>query len=271
MPSFDSSVPSALLPGLQDAVVLITGSTKGTGRATAEMFAQCGSKLVINGRSAGDTTSVAGEIAQRYQCNCLPLAADISDPKQVDDLFAALSDWSAGKLDVLVCNAGYPLIDELWETPLHEMGSIEVDQWFRQVREVDVDGARYCSRHALRMMVPLRRGALVFVSSTPAIAGYRRGMPYTEAKAAVLGLMRDIAVKYAKFGVRANAVAPGNIKSGWYRELTEEQRSHLANETPMGRWGTPEEVAGTIVFLASSLAGYITGQTIIVDGGEVIR
>jgi 3-oxoacyl-[acyl-carrier protein] reductase len=111
---------------------------------------------------------------------------------------------------------------------------------------------------------------LIYISSTPALSGYH-GTPYTEAKAGLLGLMRDLAREYAPHGIRANAVAPGNIASGWYHQLSEAEKQKLATESPLQRWGLPEEVAGTILFLASELAGYITGQTIVVDGGEVIR
>jgi gluconate 5-dehydrogenase len=122
----------------------------------------------------------------------------------------------------------------------------------------------------LNIKLPQRRGSLIFLSSTPALSGYH-GTPYTEAKAALLGLMRDLAREYAPSGIRANAVAPGNIASGWYQRLSGQKKQELANESPLQRWGRPEEVAGAIVFLASDLAGFITGQTIIVDGGKVMR
>jgi 3-oxoacyl-[acyl-carrier protein] reductase len=185
-------------------------------------------------------------------------------------MFALLQAWSGNRLDVLACCAGYPLVDELWNTPLHEMSEAGVEQGFRRVREVDLDGARYCSHFALKLMVPQRRGSLVFLSSTPALSGYH-GTPYTEAKAALLGLMRDLAREYSAYGIRANAVAPGNIASGWYHRLSEQEQQQLAAEAPMQRWGRPEEVASAIVFLASDLAGFITGQTIVIDGGKVMR
>jgi 3-oxoacyl-[acyl-carrier protein] reductase len=119
-------------------------------------------------------------------------------------------------------------------------------------------------------MVPQRQGNLIFISSTPALSGYH-GAPYTEAKAGLLGLMRDLGREYGKYGIRANAVAPGNIASGWYHQLTESQKQALAAEASLQRWGHPEEVAGAILFLASDLAGFITGQTIVVDGGKVMR
>lgn len=258
------------LPGLREAVVLVTGGTRGTGRLTASMFAQCGARVAINSRSAVEAQAVAGELAARHGVATLALPADVAEAQAVSEMFARLREWSNGRLEVLVCNAGYPLVEELWHTPLHKMGERESEQWFQRVRAVDLDGARYCSREALKLMVAQQRGVLIFVSSTPALVGYR-GTPYTEAKAAVLGLMHDLALEYGKYGIRANAVAPGNIASGWYEKLSPAQRETLAQEAPMGRWGKPEEVAGTILFLASELAGFITGQTIVIDGGKVMR
>ena len=266
----DSQKEQINLPGLNNAVVLITGATRGIGYATAELFAQCGARVAINSRSLQEAQRAARELSERFEVATLPLVGDVSNAMAVEKVFARLTDWSKGRLDVLVCAAGYPVEDALWETPLHQMESSEVDEWFQRVRIVDLDGARFCSRYALKMMVEQRRGSIAFISSTPALSGYH-GTPYTEAKAALLGLMRDLAIEYGKFGIRVNAVAPGNISSGWYEKLDETRRKELATEAPLGRWGTAEEVAGTILFLASELAGFITGQTIVIDGGKVIH
>ncbi|NUO83119.1 SDR family oxidoreductase, partial [candidate division KSB1 bacterium] len=256
------------LPGLREAVVLITGATRGSGLMMAHLFAQCGARVAINSRSLSETTQLAEELHERYRVPILALPASVSDAKAVDAMFEKLSEWSAQRLEVLICNAGHPLVHEMWHTPLHEMKQEQVTQWFEQIRAVDLDGARFCSRQALRMMISQRRGSIVFISSTPALSGYR-GTPYTEAKAALLGLMHDLAREYGQYNIRVNAVALGNIASGWYENLTEEQRKALAHEAPLARWGKAEEVAGAILFLASDLSGFITGQTLVVDGGKV--
>ncbi len=265
-PAFDA----LNLPGLKDAVVLITGSTRGSGLAMAQLFAQCGSRVAINSRSKEETVRVAKELQETYHTPVLPLAGDVSQAGEVARMFEELSSWSQGRLAVLVCNAGYPLIEKLWQTPLHETSEPEAVEWFQRVRAVDLDGARFCSRAALRLMLPPRKGSIIFISSTPALAGYR-GTPYTEAKAALLGLMRDLSREYSAFGIRVNALALGNIASGWYEKISSERKKELAQEAPLGRWGSPFEVAGAILFLASDLAGYVTGHTLVVDGGVLRR
>jgi 3-oxoacyl-[acyl-carrier protein] reductase len=258
------------LPGLRDRTVLVTGASRGIGRTTAELFARCGAAVAVNARSLEEINALAADLQRRFGVRALAAAADVADQTAVQKMFAALQAWGNNRLDVLVCCAGYPLVEKWWHTPLHEMSEAEAQQWFQQVRAVDLDGARWCSHHALKIMVPQQRGNLIFISSTPALSGYI-GAPYTEAKAALLGLMRDLAREYGKHGIRANAVAPGNIASGWYHQLSESQKQELAQEAPLQRWGLPEEVAGTILFLASDLAGFITGQTIVIDGGKIMR
>jgi 3-oxoacyl-[acyl-carrier protein] reductase len=258
------------LPGLHDRIVLITGASRGIGRATAELFARCGAAVAVNARSLAEVESLMAELQTRFGVRAFAAAADVTDRLAVQKMFANLQNWSGNRLDVLVCCAGYPLVEEWWHTPLHAMKGDDLERWFQRVREVDLDGARFCSHFALKIMVPQRRGSLIYISSTPALTGYH-GTPYTEAKAALLGLMRDLAHEYGPHGIRANAVAPGNIASGWFHQLNEQKKQELSAEASLRRWGLPEEVAGTILFLASDLAGFITGQTIVIDGGKVIR
>ncbi|MEO1172529.1 MAG: SDR family oxidoreductase, partial [Myxococcota bacterium] len=143
-------------------------------------------------------------------------------------------------------------------------------EWFQRVHAVDVAGARNVTHAVLPAMMDAREGAIVFLSSTPALAGHH-ATPYTEAKAALLGLMRDTAVNYARFNIRANAVAPGNIRTSWFDKNSPEQQEQLRLESPMARWGDPEEVARVIAFFASPQSSFVTGQTLVIDGGKVIH
>ncbi len=240
------------------------------GFTLARLLIECGARVGVNGRSREKVELAVAELNALRPDSALALPADVSQLGQVAKMTREFLRWSSGAYDFLVSNAGYPLDGVLWNTPLHEYNDEQLEGGFAAVRAVDLDGARFCSREALRTMVAQKSGALVFVSSTPALSGYR-GTPYTEAKAALLGLMRDIAVEYAGLNIRANAVALGNIASGWYHELDPERKAELAAETPLQRWGTQGEVAGTIAFLLSDLAGFITGQTLVIDGGKIIR
>lgn len=258
------------LPGLAGRTALVTGATRGMGRAIAQLLAECGARVAVNGRDAGEVDEVVDSLRMLHGREFLECPGDVSSLAEVKAMFDRLREWGDGTLQTLVCNAGYALKEELWQTPLHAMSDDQLTAGFEAVRRVDVDGARFCAREAIKLMLPQLRGSLVFISSTPALSGYR-GTPYTEAKAALLGLMRDLAREYAPFGIRANALALGNIQSGWYHALRPDERESLKAETPMGRWGTKEEVAGAVAFLASDLSGYISGQTLVVDGGKIIR
>ena len=258
------------LPGLAGRYALVTGSSRGMGRIIAQLLAECGAHVAINGRDEELVAEVAENVHMRFGRKTLACPGDIGDLQSVQAIFEKIKQWSGDQLDVLVCNAGYALREDLWQTPLHAMSDALLVQGFEEVRRIDLDGARFCTREALRLMIRKMRGSIVYISSTPALAGYK-GTPYTEAKSALLGLMRDVAVEYAQYQIRANALALGNIKSGWYHSLQEDERAELESEAPVYRWGTPEEVAGAVAFLASELAGFITGQTIVVDGGRIIR
>ena len=258
------------IAGLSDQVALVTGSTRGIGRATAEELARYGAALIVTSLHPGEAARVAQEVGAEYQVPSLGVDADVADRASVGRLIDTVLEWSHGRLDIVVNNAGHPIEAHLWDTPFHEMPATELGAWFRTVADVDLGGARNVTHAALPTMMRQRSGTFVFVSSTPALAGHK-ATPYTEAKAALLGLMRDIAVNYGAYGIRANAVAPGNIRTGWYDGLGPEEQRRLAMEPPLKRWGEPHEVAKAILFLASPLSSYITGQTLVIDGGKVIH
>jgi len=260
----------AVLPGIKGKHMFVSGSTKGIGREIAFFLAECGAHVSINGRDESECHSVAAEIHDRYDVKTLACPGDVSILRNVQSLFKEIEEWCGGILDAIICNAGFPLRDDLWSRPVDQLDELEITSGFQDVYKVDVLGARYCTWASLKLMKSQRSGALVYISSTPALTGYK-GTAYTEAKSAILGLMRDVAVEYAPFQVRANALALGNIKSGWYFALGEDERERLSKEAPLERWGEARDVAGATAFLVSDLANFITGQTLVVDGGKVIR
>lgn len=256
------------LLGLRGKVCLVTGGTQGIGLSVAERFAQAGGSIIVSSRHLAKGEKVAAKIAKRHRVPALALAADVADAKDVRRMFSEIREWGQGPVHALACVAGYPVDPALWETPLHKMTPQQLTDGFRSVYETDLQGSRFCAYHALKQMVPERAGSLVFVSSTPALAGYK-GPAYTEAKAGLLGLMRDLSRSYGPYGIRSNAIAPGNIRTKWLDQISAKDRRALEKENPLRRFGETREVADTILFLSSRLAAFVTGQVLVVDGGTV--
>lgn len=256
---------------LDGQYALVTGASRGIGRAIAEKLAEAGSRLAVAARHREDSLKAAGELSAKYGVATLGLKTDVADFESVRRSFDELANWSGRRLDILICNAGYPLDADLWNTPLHATPPEKLLPWYRDVFMTDALGSMLCTREALPWMIGHRRGAIVYISSTPALEGYQ-GTPYTMAKAAVLGLMKDVAREYGRENIRANALALGNILTpATYGPLNEERRASLAAEAPLNRWGNPEEVANAALFLVSDQSSFITGQILVVDGGTLRR
>ncbi len=250
---------------------MITGASRGIGRATALVLAEAGCNLALGSRHAHDSESVVGEIRQKSGVKIGTFPCDVSEPVSVRRLFHEVSAWSSGHLDILVCNAGYPFLREIWDTPLHRTPPDKLETWHLDVFRTDTLGSILCTYEALQIMVTAGSGSIIYISSTPALEGLK-GSPYTVAKAGILGLMRDVAREYGRFNIRANALALGNINTPATTEQVDPAtRDSFAEGTPLRRWGQPEEVAQAILFLASPRSSFITGQTIVVDGGTLRR
>lgn len=239
----------------------MTGSSQGIGAAIARKLASEGAEVVIAHR-AGDPhiDRVAREI-RRSGGTATAMHADVSDPESVSRLFREV--WSElGGLDVLVNAAG--LSDRrIWNVPLSR---ITLDMW-RRVFAVDAFGTFLCTQAAAKIM---KKGAVVNIASTPALAGDSEGLVYASAKGAVISMTRMLARTLAP-KVRVNCMALGSIETIWVEWLAKAQLESYRAAIPLGRFGSPEEVAKVALFLASDDSSFITGQVLVVDGGEVSR
>lgn len=252
---------------LEGRVAVITGSTRGNGRAMANIFSEHGTNVVVTGRDEREAQSTAEQLSREYQTNAIGLKLDVSLADEVNEIIHKVYK-KYGQIDVLVNNAGYPIKDELWDASFEQIQ----DQDLESVLGVDTMGTYRCCRGVLPIMVEKHHGVIINISSIPAISGYVKGAPYTVAKAANLGITKHIAAEFGKYGIRCNAIAPGTIATqrNWDR-LTAEQKVDVVRPIPLGRAGKPEEIATVALVLASDYTSFVNGQTIVVDGGETIR
>jgi 3-oxoacyl-[acyl-carrier protein] reductase len=232
---------------LNERVAIITGSTKGNGRAIANTYSEQGANVVVTGRDQLEAQNVADELSKEYGTNPLGLNLDVTSITEVEGMVDKILH-KFDRIDVLVNNAGYPIKDDLWDVSFDQIS----DEVLEEVLNVDTEGTYRCCRKVLPLMVEKRRGVIINISSTPAISGYIKGAPYTVAKAANLGITKHIAAEFGKYGIRCNAIAPGTIATqrNWER-LTTEQRVDIVSSIPLGRAGKPEEIAGVALMLAS--------------------
>jgi 3-oxoacyl-[acyl-carrier protein] reductase len=233
----------------------------------ANIYSDQGANVVVTGRDQLEAQSAADELSKEYGTNPLGLKLDITSVTEVREMVDKTRQ-KYGRIDVLVNNAGYPIKDDLWDVRFDQIP----DEVLERVLDVDTIGTYRCCREVLPLMIEKRHGVIINISSTPAISGYIKGAPYTVAKAANLGITKHIAAEYGKYGIRCNAIAPGTIATqrNWER-LTTEQRVDIVSSIPLGRAGKPEEIAGVALMLASDYSSFVSGQTIVADGGETIR
>ncbi len=243
---------------LEGAVALVTGGSRGIGRAVAERLVECGGRVAIIGRDEEAATSAAASLGD--SSTVIGVRADVSQTAEVADAVAE-AETQLGPIDILINNAG--LARDGVVVRMSE------DQWDTVV-DVNLKGAFNTIKAVARGMMKRRSGRIVNISSVVGLTGNRGQANYAASKAGLIGLTKSVAKELASRGILVNAVAPGFITTDMTDDLPEAARTALLGQIPLGRLGAPADVANAVVFLSSPLADYITGQVIVVDGGMVM-
>ncbi|KPH79958.1 3-oxoacyl-ACP reductase [Bosea vaviloviae] len=251
----------------RDKTILVTGASRGIGAALAKAFAAEGGLVIVNYRRSEAAAQAVVEACRAAGGQAVAIAADVTDPEAVAAMIARIAE-EAGRLDAVVNNAFAPYVFDpddrarFWETP-----------W--SAYQAQVDGALKATYTVCQAVLPLMRqrgrGSIVNMATDlvarPSIAYH----DYTTAKAALIGFSRNLATELGPLGIRVNCVAPGLVyPTDASRGTREAVKDMLIAQTPLGRIATPEDVAGPVLFLASDWSGFVTGQTLHVDGGLVM-
>ncbi len=247
---------------LKDKVAIITGGGTGIGRGIALMFAHERAKVVVCGRRIEPLDEVVSLIKQNGG-QALSVAADVSSFAQVSEM-AKKTVETFGGVDILVNNAGVYIP--------HDALSASEEEWDK-VMSIDLKGVWICSKACIPEMLKQGGGKIINIASIAGLIGFEQSAAYCAAKGAVVNLTREMALDYANRGINVNAIAPGVIETDMTKAfLTDEaSKKSFLEKTPVGRVGQPEDIAYAAVYLASMESDFVTGQTIVVDGGWTIR
>jgi len=241
---------------LTGKVAFVTGSTRGIGLAIARTLYAAGAKVAVVGRDQARAAAAAAELGER----AAGFACDVAQGAQVEAAIGA-AEAALGPIDILVNNAGLTR-DNL----LLRLSEADWDA----VLDANLKGAFHTTRAVIKGMMKRRSGRIVNITSIVGLTGNKGQANYAASKAGLIGFTKSVAKEYASRGVLANCVAPGFIETDMTAALPDEARATLLQGIALGRLGRPEDVAGAVLFLASDLSGYVTGQVLVVDGGMVI-
>lgn len=246
---------------LKGKVAMVTGASRGIGRAVAIMFAQAGCDVVINYCRDSQSAVKVKLAAEKLGVRAKVAKADMSNTKQIDAMVnATIKDF--GKIDILVCNAG------IWKK--HQIDKMSVAE-LKETIDINLLGTFYAIRAVVPQMKKQKSGVIITISSTAGQRGESFHSPYAASKGAVISLTKSLAVELAPHNIRVNCVAPGWIDTDMARPaLKGKEGTEVIKQIPLGRVGTPEELAGPVLFLASDLSAFITGEILNVNGGAVL-
>jgi 3-oxoacyl-[acyl-carrier protein] reductase len=243
----------------KDKRILVTGGTRGIGKAVALAFAREGARVAVSYASDDENAAKTGQALANTASGSLVFRSDVSQKSDVDRMVGEiLSVWD--HIDVLVNNAGV-IADKM-------LMFLDEADWDRVI-DVNLKGTYLCSRAVIKSMVAGRFGRIINIVSPSAITGRAGQTNYSASKGGVIAFTKSLSRETARIGITANCVCPGVISTAMTTDLSEEIRADLKNMIPMGRFGDPGDVAESVLFFASEAAGYITGQVLAVDGGLI--
>ena len=244
---------------LSDKIALVTGASRGIGQSISMILAQNGAHVVCVSRNINDVQSVVDKITHQ-KFNASAVSCDISDSNNVTELVKDIIE-KHGRIDILINNAGITRDNLLMR--------MSEDDW-NEVVNVNLKAAFTAIKAASRSMIKQRSGRIINISSVVGLIGNAGQVNYAASKAGLIGMTKSVAREFASRGITANCIAPGYVETQMTNKLTDEVKSSLNEQIPLGRIGNVEDIAYAVAFLASDEASYITGQTLAVDGGIVM-
>lgn len=243
---------------LTGKTAIVTGATKGLGYSIAMALAECGADIVVVSRNDGDCKRVAEEIKNKGR-KSLAHACDVTKKSMIEELVSETIDIF-GKIDILINNAGVAVTKPALD--------LTEDDWDRVIN-TNLKGVFLATQTVGKRMIEQKNGRIINIASIFGLVGDKNILPYLCSKGGVVQMTRGLALEWAKYNILVNAIAPGYVVTPINEKVLREEKvqNYLLGKTPLRRFGTPEEIAGAAVFLASDEAGYLTGSILSVDGG----